>query len=168
MDLIVDFPQRQVQSLRRVTFAEASQLRIIENLTYENRAALWFTNHELKSFKRDLAQLILRIRCSGMTIAEYSIINASDTSAFMGLEGYYTDKTPQKIKNQRRSIQGAVLVEQLRQVKNDTYDPDAMARVSQEISAWSRRRARVVALIHVDKSEADAMEYFDLFCAAME
>eukprot|EP00579_Thalassiosira_antarctica_P021681 CAMPEP_0201972422 /NCGR_PEP_ID=MMETSP0904-20121228/41665_1 /ASSEMBLY_ACC=CAM_ASM_000553 /TAXON_ID=420261 /ORGANISM="Thalassiosira antarctica, Strain CCMP982" /LENGTH=87 /DNA_ID=CAMNT_0048522251 /DNA_START=357 /DNA_END=620 /DNA_ORIENTATION=- len=86
-----------------------------------------------------------------MTMAQYAEMNIQDTSAFMGLEKYMSKKTKKEIVYKREALYRTVHSEQQRQFEADIYDPDAMAKISQGWSDWSRKRAEIIGLIHAEK-----------------
>eukprot|EP00584_Thalassiosira_punctigera_P017769 CAMPEP_0172561144 /NCGR_PEP_ID=MMETSP1067-20121228/91757_1 /TAXON_ID=265564 ORGANISM="Thalassiosira punctigera, Strain Tpunct2005C2" /NCGR_SAMPLE_ID=MMETSP1067 /ASSEMBLY_ACC=CAM_ASM_000444 /LENGTH=85 /DNA_ID=CAMNT_0013351125 /DNA_START=159 /DNA_END=416 /DNA_ORIENTATION=+ len=81
-------------------------------------------------------------------MAEYAEMNTHDTSAFMGLENYLSPDRPHEVKLRRRSIWNAVLSEQQRQVDADIEDPKAISKVAESFSDLSRKRARIIGLLH--------------------
>jgi hypothetical protein len=124
------------------------EITIVENLTHKHKDDLWYSLHEMDSFKDRVMFKLRAVKAKGMTVYQYAERNHEDTSAFMGLESYFTDTTSQKIKDQRRVVHRAVFLEQKRQLRAGIYDPDVMAIVSQAQSDWSWKRARIIALIH--------------------
>lgn len=154
-NLIVDFPQgprdlaQIYQDYPRVSFAGEVDMKFVENLSItHDKADLYFTDREIKSFKLNVARLLRDIRSLKLTVAQYAEINVSNTSAFMGIENHLSEQTTQGILNRRRSIRNAVLAEQDRQMKAKIYDPDEMAKVSQAESERSRLRAHLIGMMH--------------------
>mmetsp|Transcript_39042 Transcript_39042/g.82111 ORF Transcript_39042/g.82111 Transcript_39042/m.82111 type:complete len:150 (-) Transcript_39042:92-541(-) len=144
-NLIVEFPCRPRGSSpcpSRVSFAEQVEVEIVENLTHKLKAVLWFTPHEMKSFKK-FALLQARDMAANW--------NVEETEAFMGLENLVSRNIRNKVLENRRTYRMAVHCEQRRQLRARLYDPHAMAIVSQSFSAWSRQRARTAGLIHADE-----------------
>ena len=88
-----------------------------------------------------------------MTLANYAEENIQDTSKFMGLEAYFSPEGMKKIRLQRGLVKRIVLAEQERQHRADIEDPESLARVSQEVSEWSRVRANVIGLIHASNGD---------------
>ena len=144
MDLIVNFHQQQ----SRVSFATHKEVIIVENLTHEHKANLWYTDFELKSFRSDAAQLLLSITSSEMTVAQYAKLHVNETSAFLGLENYLSQASIREVKMRRRAIVDAVLYEQERQHHSGNINVHKMSVVSQAVSGLSRRRARLIAMVH--------------------
>jgi hypothetical protein len=155
MDLIVDFPQNRISSSlrkRRVSFQDELDVKFVQNLSHKHRDDIWFSADEMHSFGYKTA-LTVRTITSTMTMAEYAELHVKDTSAFLGLEKYFTDTSHQKIKDQRRVVRRAVFLEQQRQLRAGIYDPDEMANVAKAASDWSWKRARIIALIHHNSDE---------------
>ena len=144
MDLIVNFPQHQ----SRGSFATHLEVTIVENLSHEHKTNLWYTDFELKSFKRNSALLLLSITSSEMTVARYAELHVNETSAFLGLENYLSQASIREVKMRRRAIVDAVLHEQERQHHSGNINVDKMSVVSQAVSGLSRRRARLIAMVH--------------------
>mmetsp|Transcript_27024 Transcript_27024/g.56305 ORF Transcript_27024/g.56305 Transcript_27024/m.56305 type:complete len:158 (+) Transcript_27024:131-604(+) len=152
MGLIVDFPQHDspwnTAPPRRVIFATHTEAKFVENLSLKCKADLWFSIQELESFKSGMARDIRRILSSGMTVADYAEMNVHDTSAFMGLENYFFQNTRQNIRNRRGSVWEVVLSEQQRQLDVGVHDPESMAAIAEAASEKSRKRARIIGLLH--------------------
>jgi hypothetical protein len=144
MDLIVNFPQHQ----SRVSFATHLEVTIVENLSHEHKTNLWYTDIELKSFNRGVGLLLKSITSSGMTAAQYAKLHVNETSAFLGLENYWSEVSIREVKMRRRAIVDAVLQEQKRQHHSGNINVDKMSVVSRAVSRPSRRRARLIAMLH--------------------
>ena len=86
-----------------------------------------------------------------MTIAQLAEMNVQDTSVFLGLEKLFSDTTYREIERQKCMHRRGILSEQARQLRYGVYDADALGRVSEGTSDWSRRRARIIGLLHADK-----------------
>ena len=86
-----------------------------------------------------------------MTMAQYAEFHVEDTSAFMGLESYLTKDALLGIAHRKEAIRVAVLSEQRRQYRSGINDPDALARVSQDVSDLSTKRAQIIGMIHAEK-----------------
>ena len=86
-----------------------------------------------------------------MTMAQYAEMNIQDTSAFMGFEQHMSKKTKKEIVYKRGALFRAVHSEQQRQFEAGIYDPDVTAKISLRCSAWSRKRAQLIGLIHAEK-----------------
>mmetsp|Transcript_985 Transcript_985/g.1587 ORF Transcript_985/g.1587 Transcript_985/m.1587 type:complete len:166 (-) Transcript_985:68-565(-) len=153
MDLIVDFPSRHRSSQheRRVTFTEQVKVKHVKNLSVEHKSDLWLTKEEIRCFQDDARRQIKALQSSDMSVVEYASRNAQDTSVFMGLERYFSPRLPEKILARRKAISRAVLCEQRRQRHGGIYDPDEIAGISEFESEYSRKRARIVGLLHSDR-----------------
>mmetsp|Transcript_36400 Transcript_36400/g.76419 ORF Transcript_36400/g.76419 Transcript_36400/m.76419 type:complete len:239 (-) Transcript_36400:48-764(-) len=153
MDLIVDFPSRHrcSQEERRVNFDHQVKVKNVKNLSVEHKSDLWLTKEDISCFQYDARQQIKALQSSDMSIVEYATRNAQDTSVFMGLERHFYPKLPEKILARRKAISRAVLCEQQRQRHGGIYDPDIIASISEFESECSRKRARIVALLHSDR-----------------
>lgn len=156
MDLIVNFPQphhssSSSQREKKVTFGDHSEFKFIEDLSRNHKSVLYFSRQQIETFKYQMAASIQTMHLNGMTMAQYAAQNAGDTSAFMGLETYLSKQTQQGTIDRRRAIVQAVLAEQSHQNCCGTYDPDALAGVSQAVSDLSVMRAEIIGLIHADK-----------------
>ncbi|KAL7534860.1 hypothetical protein ACHAWF_004975 [Thalassiosira exigua] len=159
MDLIVGFPRRGEEcdydeycdDERRVSFLGKTNVKIIDNLATEHKADLWFTQRDINSFKERTILMLRALYARGMTVAQYADMNVQDTSAFMGLESHLTDITFERIVERRRRIAHAVISEQRRQDHAGVYDPITMSKISEAESNCSRKRARIIGLIHTDK-----------------
>mmetsp|Transcript_14223 Transcript_14223/g.30385 ORF Transcript_14223/g.30385 Transcript_14223/m.30385 type:complete len:176 (+) Transcript_14223:81-608(+) len=173
MDLIVGFPQRnthpqdehdsmellvnfsQGHSLQnappppRVSFAEQLNVTFIENLSLQYKYDLWYTEREMISFRYQAGKLLSSILSSDMTVAQYAEMNMHDTSTFMGLERYFSQNKSRETARLRREICREVIAEQQRQMDAGIYDPEATSLVSEGLSEKSRRRARIIGLLHM-------------------
>jgi len=153
MALIVDFPQQSSHASppneqRKVSFGELSDVKFVENIALQHRADLWFSKDEIDSFKYELAHILQQVRLLGLTMAQFAEQNAQDTSAFLGLEDYLSKVTFLEIKNRRRAVIRAVLVEQDRQNRFGIVDSEAIANVSRTVSDVAERRARIIGMLH--------------------
>jgi hypothetical protein len=166
MDLIVDFPQHRGSSAfhnrassrrassqrnRAVSFQEQVDMKFIKNLSCsKHRDDIWFSSDEMHSFRYQAARTVRAIT-STMTMAQYAEFHVEDTSAFMGLESYLTKDALLGIAHRKEAIRVAVLSEQRRQYHSGINDPDALARVSQDVSDLSTKRAQIIGMIHAEK-----------------
>ena len=124
-------------------------MQLIKNLTYEHQDELWFSYDEIKSFKLETARILRAImRANSMTMAQYAVMNADDTSVFLGLEKYITADTPKKIRAATYNHKMMVLYEQERQCVAGIHNAEELARVSQEASRWCWHRSQIIAQIH--------------------
>ena len=135
---------------RRVSFHHKADVVYIENVSlFEAKPDLWFSEKDVQAIKYGAAMRLQRIK-SKMTMAKYVEMHSDDTSKFLGFHNYLTKSGCKKIQERRRRICEKVKIEQERQARLGTYDPDAMANVSQAASSASYRRARIVGLLHCD------------------
>ena len=151
MDLIVDFPHRQTsgsqkKAPREVSFANHSEMFIVESLACKYKSDLWYSRDELSSFKQRAALLLNKVN-STMSMAQYSQLNAEVTDIFMGLESYLIDSGRSEVKQRRQDICAAVLHEQTWQIFFDRYDPSTIAKISEAESESSRRKAHFIGLL---------------------
>ena len=162
MDLIVDFPQRRPAAAAiegdarpRVRFAPNLEITIVENLSREHKFDLWFTDVEIKSFKRRTAAVLLSIHFANMTVAQFAEINCRETSAFLGLENYMSERTSREIRRRRNGVRDAVLFEQARQQDAGVNDPEVISLTSKRVTLPGRKRAYVIGLIHASPRRSD-------------
>ena len=171
MDLIVDFPRchsPRISPPPRVSFADNLEMITIENLSFKHKDDLWFSSQEMNSFKHQIKMTLKSILSINMTIAQYAELNIQDTSAFMGLENYLSKDTTQEIGRRRGEIRRAILLEQQRQLDIGIDDPEAISILSEALSEKSRLRARMIGLLHDDKTlwygrAVDSEDNFDIF-----
>ena len=147
--LIVDFPSKTTP-VRRVSFTEYIDVKFIDDLS-EHKSNLYFTDREVKAFKYQAALQLRNIHRMNLTMAEYAEKNVHDTSVFMGLEAHLSENSRVDIIRRRDSIRRAVLYEQTRQNHFGIHDHTKLAAVSLVESDMSRRRARIIGLLHADK-----------------
>lgn len=180
MELIVDFPHiiegcsahhhdnrfPQVEK-KRVSFSEKVKAWTIENLSFEHKADLWFTDREILRFRQQTIVLLKSLQARGMTVAQYAAKNTEDTSVFLGLESHLTGTTARHIRDRRKRLARAVMSEQSRQIRRRLllaagggggsieyyyYDPiERLASISAAETECSRVRAHIVGLLHCDK-----------------
>ncbi|KAL7538431.1 hypothetical protein ACHAXR_008541 [Thalassiosira sp. AJA248-18] len=152
LDLIVDFPEVRGASYNtlQVSFATDIEVTFVDNLSkYESD--LWCSRQDLKAFKYQAALMIKKTKAGNMSMAQFAEMNIHDTSTFLGLEKFLLDTTHQKIKWQNNAHRQAVLFQHRCQVHLGIYDADALARTSEATSDWSRKRARIIGLLHAHK-----------------
>lgn len=162
MDLIVDFPQPSLHPLalhsqpeeqKRVSFADNSEMIIVDSLRHKYKDDLWFSVEEIKDFKHKTALIICTVKASDRTMLQYAEANIGDTAAFCGLEKYLSAKTTRMFQYRRHMIVRTFMCEQARQIEEDIFDPEAMrnAIVSSGVSTTAANRAYVIALLHAEK-----------------
>ena len=143
MDLIVDFPQPNndyPNNRPHVSFADRLEVKLVYDISYEHRDDLWFSDSELKFFKKQMSYMI-----------KYAVqLNTGVTSSsFAGLEKYLTKTSSrEEIVRLRQTLRKAILLEQERQFNEGIDDPDKLARISEALTEWSRINARVIGLMH--------------------
>ena len=159
MELIVDFPQvcqlvpssspnknkrRRQQS--SVSFAENSSLQYVD--AHENNRDLFYSKHELESIKHRNARQAKSMISSNMTIDQFATMEVMDTSIFLGLESCLSQSIYHEIFKRRKARSQAVLCEHNRQLSFGINDPCMLAKISEVESAWARKRARIIGLLH--------------------
>ena len=140
----------------------------IENLSLKHKDDLWFSSQDMNSFKHQTKMILKGILSINMSVAQYAELKIQETSAFMGLENYLSKETTQEIKHRRRAIHRAVLLEQQCQLDIGIDDPEAISIISEALSEKSRLRARMIGLLHDDKTlwygrAVDSEDNFDIF-----
>jgi len=151
MDLIVDFPRRRSRT-QGVSFADHLEVKIIKNLSHEHKDDLWFTEHDIRRFKRRVALMMWYISSIDMTVSQYAKDNIHDTSAFLGLERYLSENTAKQTRYRRRAIRKAVLLEQRHQMGMGIHDPETIAEIAVQMSGLSRKRACIIGLLHAENN----------------
>ncbi|EJK65759.1 hypothetical protein THAOC_13353 [Thalassiosira oceanica] len=112
-NLIVDFPSRRRSSRttppdvpttsapfaeqaeqepkqqRRVSFANVSEMKVVADIATEDALPdLYYTSREIRAIKHGNCRMLMAIRASGVTMAEFAQRNSSKTEVFMGLEAH--------------------------------------------------------------------------------
>ena len=159
MELIVDFPQvRQTvhasypnKNKRRrrssVSFAGNSSLQYVD--THQNKRDLFYSKQELKSIKHRNVRQMKNMISSNMTMDQFATMEVMDTSIFLGLESCLSQSIYHEILERRNARSRAVLCEHNRQLRIGINDPCMLAKISEVESAWARKRARIIGLLHV-------------------
>lgn len=176
MDLIVDFgglivdfpstrfirsrPERLPNKEKRVTFANQASVRFIEYYSPEEKAALWLSQAEISYSKLRNKMILRALRDNGTTVAHFAKMNLDDTSAFLGLERYFSDATSHEILRRRGAVRKAVLSEQGRQRRAGKCDADKIAHAAMAESVTCRKRAHMIGLLHCDARKAVFKELF--------
>lgn len=150
MDLIVDFPSPNARP-PRVAFADHYEMRVVENLTLEHKGRLWFSGEEMDVIQQRTGRFMSGIVARDMTMAQFAEMNVHDTSTFLGLERYLSIQGVRDIRFRRRAIWRAVRLEQQRQTALGVCDPEAMAILATKESEISKKRARIIGLLHASK-----------------
>mmetsp|Transcript_27038 Transcript_27038/g.51116 ORF Transcript_27038/g.51116 Transcript_27038/m.51116 type:complete len:176 (-) Transcript_27038:256-783(-) len=153
MELLVNFSQgcslQNMPPPPRVHFADQLSVTFIANLSLQYKYDMWYTEREMTSFRHQTGTLLRSILSSDMTVAQYAEMNMHDTSAFMGLERYFSQNRSRETDRLRREICREVIAEQQRHMDAGIYDPEATSIVSEGLSEKSRRRARIIGLLHM-------------------
>ncbi len=136
-----------------VSFSDRATVTLVENLSLQHGADLWFSKREMDSFKKQAALLLRTMASNDVTVAEYAEMHLDDTSAFMGLEDHMTPSATGRIRERRGAVRRAVWLEQWRQNATSAFDPDAMRRALEEITAESFQRAQVIAMLHASNHD---------------
>ena len=153
MHLIVDLPGGRPRTSSKkkpsVSFKDQVDIKFVDSLAFsKHRDGIWFSKEEMYSFKYQAALTVQRITSAN---GQYAELHRQETSAFLGLEDYLSKNTSQEIRRRRKAITSAVLSEQRRQYSFGINDPDALEYASRAVSELSSRRARIIAMIHVNK-----------------
>mmetsp|Transcript_33185 Transcript_33185/g.69825 ORF Transcript_33185/g.69825 Transcript_33185/m.69825 type:complete len:186 (+) Transcript_33185:94-651(+) len=135
------------ESRRRVTFSDAADMKVVENLRVEYKDDLWFSKHDMHIFKRNVVRLSIAFESKGITLAQCAAA-IRDTSVFMGLENRFSNTTKEEIMCRRKATNSAVLTEQRRQRIAGVDDPEKLAGIARDQSALCQRRARIIAVLH--------------------
>ncbi|EJK53370.1 hypothetical protein THAOC_27210 [Thalassiosira oceanica] len=175
-NLIVDFPSRRRRSRttppdvpttsapfaeqaeqepkqqRRVSFANVSEMKVVADIATEDALPdLYYTSREIQAIKHGNCRMLMAIRASGVTMAEFAQRNSSKTEVFMGLEAHLDVSVSNEMSMRRSRQIESVLEEQSRQRRRSGVINRAdLARVSARESEWARVRARIIGLIHDD------------------
>ncbi|EJK64217.1 hypothetical protein THAOC_15073 [Thalassiosira oceanica] len=159
MSLIVDFPSRRMHDnnppdaptsaptpepnqQRRVSFSNVAQMKVVDDIATEDaRADLYYTSREIQAIKRCNCRMIMAIRASGVTMAEFAQQNLSRTEVFMGLEAHLDVSVSNEMRMRRSRHIESVLEEQYRQLRRSGVINHAdLARVSARESERARAK----------------------------
>lgn len=135
---------------RRVSFHAEAEVNMI-SIHHNRKTDLWYSNYDMKCFKYDAALTVKTLKAKRMlvTMEEYAeLLHQGDTAIFLGLERHLLDSTAQNIVSSRQRLMRAILLEQDRQDSYGICDPDILANISKVESGFSRKRARIIGLIH--------------------
>mmetsp|Transcript_38460 Transcript_38460/g.80921 ORF Transcript_38460/g.80921 Transcript_38460/m.80921 type:complete len:198 (+) Transcript_38460:247-840(+) len=141
------------QRKTRVTFSDDVETYDVKDLRVDYKDELWFSQQEMKTFKRKVLRILKAFEKEGVTLGQIAMLHVKDSSVFMGLEKHLTDSTSKKIVSRQDALQGAVFSEQRRQREEGIYDPQSLANIAAEHSAFCRRRARIIGLLHIKSSQ---------------
>ena len=149
--------QQEPKQLRRVTFANVSQMKVVVDIATEDAMPdLYYTRREIKAIKRGNCRMLLAIRASGVTMAEFAQRNVSKTEVFMGLEAHLDESISNEVRMRRYQQTRSVLGEQSRQLmRAGAINHAELARVSARESEWARVRAKIIGQIHDDRPGGD-------------
>ena len=117
---------------------------------HENKRDLFYSKHELESIKHRNARQAKSMISSNMTIDQFATMEVMDTSIFLGLESCLSQSIYHEIFERRKARSQAVLCEHNRQLSFGINDPYMLAKISEVESAWARKRARIIGLLHFD------------------
>jgi hypothetical protein len=135
-----------------VSFAQFSSLQYVD--THENTSDVFYSKHELESIKHrnqlEVQNLIVSAS-SSTAMAQFPTMEFPDTINFLGLESRLSRSIYREILQRRKARCMAVLCEQNRQRSIGINDPCMLANISEVESAWARKRARVIAMLHVEE-----------------
>ena len=169
MNLIVDSPSHsrhiapQLQAVHepkhqlRVSFADVSQMKVVADIATEDALpGLYYTGREIQAMKHGNCRMLMAVRASGVTMAEFAQRNLSKTENFMGLEAHLDVSVSNEMRMRRSRQIESVLDEQDRQLRRSGAINHAdLARVSARESEWARVRARILGRIHDDRPGGD-------------
>ena len=149
--------EQQEKHLRRVAFSNVSQMMLVADIATEDALPdLYYTRREIQAIKQGNCRMLMAIRGSGMTMAEYTHRNLSKTENFMGLEAHLDVSVSNEMRMRRSRQIESVLDEQARQLRRSGAINHAdLARVSARESEWARVRARILGRIHDDRPGGD-------------
>ncbi|EJK55363.1 hypothetical protein THAOC_24908 [Thalassiosira oceanica] len=183
-NLIVDFPSRRMhdntpsdapsststlngrgekepKQQRRVSFANVSQMKVVADIATDDALPdLYYTKREIQAIKRCNCRMLMAIRASGVTMAEFAQQNLSKTEVFMGLEAHLDVSVSNEMRMRRSRQIESVLEEQSRQRRRSgviNINHADLARVSARYSEWARVRARIIGQIHDDRPGGDVV-----------
>ncbi len=132
---------------KSVSFSKFSQMMIIKRKPYTDtdKQVLWYSSEDVRLFKLDYAYNAQQLA----SVTSIDLISL-DSVVFLGLEGCIdTALSCCSTQQRRQDMQSAVLLEQLRQQSLGLHDPCAMAETSKYESQVSRKRAQLIAKVHL-------------------
>lgn len=133
--------------MTRVRFADQPKVELVRDVT-KYKKSLWFTKNEFESF-------IYQAELEARDLTPEDLYH-HETSTFLGLECYLTQSMARETMLRKRFHINAVLSMHRRQRLTGTRDPDKLARLSQALSEWSVRRARLIGVLHYKTKEVSA------------
>lgn len=167
MNLIVDFPQggdvlcshhskppALNKKARRVSFNQHLHVKFVQELTTEYKADLWFSEYEMKSFQKQAAYTVKKLRdmkdgAAGGDVDNFNaLLRKGDRFNFVGLESHLTASTRREIVKERKTHSRMILYEQRRQIRCGVCNHDMIANISEVQSDKSRRRGRIIGQLH--------------------
>ncbi|EJK65512.1 hypothetical protein THAOC_13614 [Thalassiosira oceanica] len=151
--------EQEPKQQRRVSFANVSQMKVVSDIaTDDARADLYYTSRETQAIKHGNCRMLMAIRASGVTMAEFAQQYLSRTEVFMGLEAHLDMSVSNEMRMRRSRQIESVLEEQSRQLRRSGVINHAdLARVSARESEWARVRARIIGRIHDDRPDGDVV-----------
>ena len=143
----------------RVTFADVSQMKVVADIATEDALpGLYYTGREIQAMKHGNCRMLMAVRASGVTMAEFAQRNLSTTEVFMGLEAHLDASASNEVRMRRSRQIESVLEEQCRQLRRSGgINIAELARVSARESEWARVRARIIGRIHDDGPGRDVV-----------
>ena len=149
--LIVDFPAQARRSSAvsskktMVHFSNEYDIRFYERPDKVHASELHYSRDDMKQFKLANRQAILDIYKRHLSLANGSTEDDAKVAfqgcELTGMENLLTPGLTKKSMARKRGCWDAVLDEQEKQDTSGRYDPDRLARASQEYSRWATRRA---------------------------
>ena len=157
--VVVEQAEQEPKQQRRVSFANVSQMKVVVDIATEDAVPdLYYTRREIQAIKHGNCRMLMAIRASGVTMAEFAQRNLSKTEVFMGLEAHLDESISNEMRMRRYQQSKSVLEEQSRQLRRSGVINHAeLARVSARESEWARVRARIIGQIHDDRPGGDVV-----------
>lgn len=154
-DLIVDFPR--YLKLRRVHFAESSQLHIYERHNVA-RQELWYTKAEYELMALVRRKDVLQVRAAAASSSREPVdddISTKESVCLMGIEHLLTSACIKEVRACRARCTRAVLTKQARQGQGPSSDLElgweAIALASLAQTRKATLRARQLGVLHRDQ-----------------
>ncbi|EJK65347.1 hypothetical protein THAOC_13802 [Thalassiosira oceanica] len=148
--------EQEPNQQRRVSFANVSQMKVVADIATDDALPdLYYTKRETQAIKHGNCRMLMAIRASGVTMAEFAQQYLSRTEVFMGLEAHLDMSVSNEMRMRRSRQIESVLEEQSRQRRSGVINHADLARVSARESEWARVRARIIGRIHDDRPGGD-------------
>ena len=160
--LIVDFPRRwpskgietkEEAKPSSVHFSQMSTVVFFQDDIDPNK--IWYSAEAYTKMRENLKQASIDVQKKLSLSQRNSYVNSfestpSETKCLTGIEHLLSVKLIKKAYVCRMKCLNAVLEEQKRQFIRGEYDPDALARVSQQYSNWSSKRAFIIGMFNAE------------------